>query len=385
MRKIVIIFLISIQYISAQESSIDFKSDFGIFNTAFNSKTIINSLGFWDNNHKEHLTEQLSDINHVYLQGNTSLKFEHKKGWSIGFMHHVLAPSTYSKDLFRLGIFGNKPLAGEILEMDPTQLNYYQFSEIETGFKLKQNFKVTTSFIIGHELAIFNISKANLMTSNNDEFIDYELILEGHYTDRENSTSLNPNGYGGAIGIYYEKQNNGNRLSLSANHIGFIIWNHNSNNIHIDTAAYFQGIEINNLLDIQDQDIQDQINKIENNFNVNKEKYTWRLPVEFSAVYYHNLNKWNIQGLSIGLKHLLDIYSSPLIYANLHKEKNKNKWTIGYHIGGLEKPGFQFSYSRQAKTTELRLFTRQANLFLQEEIYGLHIGISIKKVFLNKQ
>ena len=50
----------------------------------------------------------------------------------------------------------------------------------------------------------------------------------------------------------------------------------------------------------------------------------------------------------------------------------------------MERAGVQLSYFVQCKQTEFRLYTRQANLFLPEEIYGLHLGIGIKKVFLQK-
>ena len=66
------------------------------------------------------------------------------------------------------------------------------------------------------------------------------------------------------------------------------------------------------------------------------------------------------------------------------KEK-KAYWSFGYHYGGMERAGVQFSYAVQCKQTEFRLYTRQANLLLPEEMYGLHIGIGIKKVFLQKE
>mgnify|MGYP006255579925 FL=1 len=73
-----------------------------------------------------------------------------------------------------------------------------------------------------------------------------------------------------------------------------------------------------------------------------------------------------------------------MLYANLHHEKENSQWSFGYHFGGMERAGIQLSYLIQFKQTEFRLYTRQANLFLPEEIYGLHIGIGIKKVFLPK-
>ena len=47
----------------------------------------------------------------------------------------------------------------------------------------------------------------------------------------------------------------------------------------------------------------------------------------------------------------------------------------------MEQRGFQFKYHYTAKDVQFQLFTRQANLINQAEMYGFHLGIGLKYFF----
>ena len=384
MRNFAFILIVFSNCIYAQNSYLHYQNDIGIHNNVYNYKTIKNSQGFWSDNYKQNLIDQLNDENNISFEANFMLKYVSKKEMSIALKHSLFAKTSYNKDLFKLALFGNKPLAGEELYLSPFSLDYFRFSEIEAGFKLFKNIKLTSSFIIGHDFAKFNSDKTRFLTSINQEFIDYEVDLNGYYTNFNNNNYFKPNGLGGSFGFYYEKEKNGNYLLLAAKDVGFIIWNKNLNHLNVDTTDVFEGLEINNILNIDNENINNQIDRIETSFKNSQEKYLWRIPITLSLFYYKKLNEKYINGISLNIKHKIEFFDSPYLSINLHKNINKNKWTLGYHVGGLENPGFQFSYHRKMKKIEIGLFTNQANLFLSEEIYGLHIGLSIKKLFFKK-
>ena len=54
---------------------------------------------------------------------------------------------------------------------------------------------------------------------------------------------------------------------------------------------------------------------------------------------------------------------------------------LGYHIGGVEHNGFQFSYLYGGEKTHFHIYTKQFNAYNTYESYGIHIGVGIKRVF----
>ena len=385
MKRLFFLLLLGFQSVFAQESSFSYQGQIGLFNTAFNSKTILNSSGFWDTSHKLHLLKQLEHENYLLFQQEDALKYTNKKGWSISLQHKHLAYSSYTKDLAQLALYGNATLTGKNLSLAPFNTSYYRYSELAFGFRFHENFHLSTSAILGHQLVNIQTNTADFYTAENGSYIDYNLSLEAHYTDTTFSDIFGNRGLGAALGLYYEHEKEDVLIRLSANDIGFIRWDKGSTNLYIDTAYHFEGIAVNDLLNFNQEILENEIDALEGQINSPvQESYNWKIPILLRGYYEKKLHNNHFNAVSFGAEHRLGIYPTPLLYANLHHERDKSQWSFGYHFGGLERPGIQLSYFVQCKQTEFRLYTRQANLFLPEEIYGLHLGIGIKKVFLPK-
>ena len=386
MKRLIFILLIGFQSILAQESSFSYQGQIGLFNTALNSKTILHSTDFWDYSNKAHFIQQLESENHLFFNGENALRYNNKKGWIISLENKHLAYSTYTKDLAKIALYGNAPCIGENLSLAPFNTSYYRYSELAVGFRLHENFQLFTSGIIGHQFASIQTNTADFYTAENGSYIDYDLSLEIHYTDTAFSNMFEKRGLGAALSLYFEQEKEDFSIRLSASDIGFILWDKDCNNIYIDTAFHYKGIPVDNLLNFNQEIVENEIDALEGQINTNyKENYTWKIPIILRGYFQKNLNNNLFSAISFGLEHRLAIYPSPLIYSNLYHSKEKSQWSFGYHFGGMERAGLQLSYSIQFKQTEFHLYTRQANLFLPEEIYGFHIGIGIKKVFLKKE
>ena len=385
MKRLIFILLLGFQSVFAQESSFSYQGQIGLFNTAFNSKAILNSSGFWDTSHKAYLLQQLESENHLFFQGENTLKYTNKKGWSIALQHKQLAYSNYNKDLAQLALYGNATLTGEKLSLDPFNSSYYRYSEVTFGFRFHEHLQVNTSAILGHQFASIQIKSADFYTAENGSYIDYDLSLEAHYTDTDFADIFQNRGLGAALGFYYEQEKEDVLIRLSASDIGFISWDDGCTNLYIDTTYHFEGIALDDLLDFNQEIIENEIDALEGQINSPvQESYTWKIPILLRGYFEQKIHNKHFSAISFGAEHRLGIYPTPLLYANLHHERKKSHLSYGYHFGGIERAGIQLSYVVQCKQTEFRLYTRQANLFLPEEIYGLHIGIGIKKVFLQK-
>lgn len=384
MKRLFLFIFIGFQTVLAQESSLSYEGQVGLFNTAFTGKYILNSGGFWDEQDKQEILSKMDAENHFFFQGESGLAYTHKNGWSFALKQKSLAYTTYTKELMQLGLYGNTPFLGEEMALGPFQAGYYLYSEMELGFNIQEHFRLTTSAILGHQFTNFQASTANFYTAENGGHINYDLALEAHYSEFEGVEDIfGNNGKGAALGIHYEKEEDGTLIRLSASDIGFIRWEECSN-LYIDTSYQFEGLAVDDLLNFNEDIIQDEIDAIEGQFNDPvEESFTWKTPVLLKAYYQKNLDH-HFSAISFGAEHRIGLYTSPLLYANLHHEREKSKWSFGYHYGGMERAGVQFSYAVQCKQTEFRLYTRQANVFLPEEMYGLHIGFGIKKVFLSK-
>lgn len=385
MKRLIFILLLGFQSVFAQESSFSYQGQIGLFNTAFNSKTILNSSGFLDASHKAHLLQQLESKNHLFFQGEDALRYTNKKGWSIALQHKHLAYSSYTKDLAQLALYGNATLTGENLSLAPFNTSYYRYSELAVGFRFHEHFHLSTSAILGHQFASIQTNTADFYTAENGSYIDYDLSLEAHYTDTSFADIFENRGLGAALGLFYEQEKEDVLIRLSASDIGFIRWDEGCTNLHIDTAYHFEGIALDDLLNFNQEIVENEIDALEGQINSPvQESYTWKIPILLRGYYEQKLHNNHFSAVSFGAEHRLGIYPSPLMYANLHHEREKSQWSFGYHFGGMERAGIQLSYAVQCKQTEFRLYTRQANLFLPEEMYGLHIGFGIKKVFLPK-
>ena len=263
MKRLILLIFMGFQTVLAQESSLSYEGQIGLFNTSFNGKYILNSGGFWNDQDKQNILSIMETENHFFYQGENGLEYSNRNGWSIAVNQKSLAYSTYTKDLIQLGLYGNTPFLGEELALDPFQAGYYLYSEMELGFKIHKHFQLTTAAIIGHQFADFQATTANFYTAENGGSINYDLELEAHFSQFEGVNDIfGYNGKGAALGIHYKKEEDGTLIQLSASDIGFIRWENECTNLYIDTSYQFEGLAVNNLLNFNNDILQDEIDSL---------------------------------------------------------------------------------------------------------------------------
>jgi hypothetical protein len=77
----------------------------------------------------------------------------------------------------------------------------------------------------------------------------------------------------------------------------------------------------------------------------------------------------------------MNLYEIPKLTLEVYKKMKNHRLALGYHIGGVEHNGFQFSYLYVGEKNHLHIYTKQFNAGIPSISYGLHIGIGIKRVF----
>ena len=124
--------------------------------------------------------------------------------------------------------------------------------------------------------------------------------------------------------MYYEQEKEDVLIRLSANDIGFIRWDEGSTNLYIDTAYHFEGIAVDDLLNFNQEILENEIDALEGQINSPvQESYTWKIPILLRGYYEQKLQNNHFNAVSFGAEHRLGIYPNPLLYANLHHEREK--------------------------------------------------------------
>lgn len=94
--------------LKAQEKfTIDLSSDIGLYNSSLDAQTLLNSLGYIDEDQKQAILKNMDDENFYYVDINNVIKFTNRKGISLAFGNHVSSYGIFDGELVRLGLYGN--------------------------------------------------------------------------------------------------------------------------------------------------------------------------------------------------------------------------------------------------------------------------------------
>jgi len=384
MHKYILIFLLTAALSAqSQESSFEYNGDLGFFNSGISSQLLSQSYGFLSADEKNNIIDNLQLENHLAFEANGEFKYQDKKGWGLSLSNRIGTYATYPKSLVELILLGNTPFKGESLKLDPLKLTAFNYSQIDFSYQWSKKINTSVGLLLGHQFLNLNVNDARFYTDPQAAFINYQVDFEAHYTDTNMfNKPFSNNGYGAAFGISYKDSINKGDIEVSISDLGFIKWNDKTTNMHIENQYQFEGVNVDDFISFNDSIIRDEIDSVKASLESNlKESYTWRLPSRLRLCINHPLNSSIIQAYTLSIEHRMDLYNVPRISLDVHKIAQKHLFSLGYHIGGIERQGFQMSYSYKGKKTHWQLYTKQANAIIPSTNYGVHLGIGIKRVF----
>lgn len=244
----------------------------------------------------------------------------------VGIEHKEHFDANFTEDLFRFTFDGNKQFAGEFAEIGGTNFNYYNYQQFNFGVVSKKvdgkkvaRKGVIVSLIKGQSHQAITIPRGSLFT---EEFgRDLTLDLNYIYTasDTSNTGFLAFNGYGVATELFTDLLlKNGDKIHLGVKDIGFIVFDNKSIERIADSTFYFEGIEVDNIFDLNDSLLSDiSQDSIVNNITTNKEgDYSIALPLAINVNYTKEISqRWKF---NFGVYHKILSNYFPLIYTNTY-------------------------------------------------------------------
>jgi hypothetical protein len=296
----------------------------------FNALKNKNTLGF-------DLNENISYI--VFpdtLAGTTNL------GIFAGFGNYFHIDMNVTDDLLKLFFGGNTQFKGKTAILDNSSLNLISYQQLQLGIvtkfgdgKIKHTFGIAIGINKGIQNASVNIDRGKLFTEKNAEYIDLNAEYDFHRSDTSGNSTFK--GIGSSLNLYYSFTTEKNdRFDFSATDLGFIRWNKNSQQFSKDTSIHFEGVSIDDPLNIEGNIFGDSNpDSLANTFtNADTTKaYFMLTPACFRISYTHVLSKtFRIEG-SITKK--LYVHYDPLFMIRVsHLCGSKNIFSASLSYGG---------------------------------------------------
>ena len=285
MKRIILIFLIALNHTSfSQEKSIIFSSEFNLETNAING-AIINKVftsGYINNNLKNRIIS-LNEQSHVInLNLNTSFIYREKinnelsYNFSFSDVNHV--NTKFDNNILKLFLKGNAEYENEKLDFATTNIRinrYQQFKLFLDYQKNKYGVGLGLSYIYGnHNLTLIS-KRGSIYTAPNGEYLDLNYDINSFVTDTSNLSPFEHNGNGISLDLTGSLTFLNHKLDLYMLDFGYINWNNNSQNIYVDSAFTFNGIEVNNIFDFNDS-ILEISNIVDQYDNINQRNSTFK-------------------------------------------------------------------------------------------------------------
>lgn len=277
----------------------------------------------------------------------------------VGVEHTEHFDAKLSSDLVKLIFDGNKQFAGGYADIGNTNFNYFNYQQINVGIvKYKKNNErpakegVLFSLIKAQEHQAITIPEGSLFTEQlgNELIFDLNYIYNG--SDTANSGFKAFNGFGISTDFFTEYNlKNGGKIRLNIDDLGFIQWNKKSIQIEADTIISFDGVEIENIFDINDSLISSfSRDSLLEYVSTKKGEggYAIALPTTFNINYLHVFS--DKIAMNVGLRYKILSNYFPLIYTNIQYNFANNFMVQGNIVyGGYGKLNAGITLAKQFK------------------------------------
>ena len=285
MRRIILIFFIALSHTSfSQDKSIIFSSEINLETNAING-AIINEVftsGYINNNLKNRIISINEQSHVINLNLNTSFIYREKinnelsYNFSFSDVNHV--NTKFDNNILKLFLKGNAEYENEKLNFATTNIRinrYQQFKLFLDYQKEKYGVGLGLSYIYGnHNLTLIS-KRGSIYTAPNGEYLDLSYDINSFVTDTSNLSPFEHNGNGISLDLTGSLTFLNHKLDLYMLDLGYINWNNNSQNIYVDSAFIFNGIEVNNIFDFNDS-ILEISNIVDQYDNINQRNSTFK-------------------------------------------------------------------------------------------------------------
>lgn len=251
---------------------------------------------------------------------------EKEKKHKIGFnyVNNFSGGIKFSDALWQTVLYGNSDLGDEFQDIGDLNYNAAGYSTLQIAyqspkFKLNAqedyfflNFMAGTRF--GHRMIYFSANDVRFSATE----LAQTLYLSGEYNfHNADKNAINGYGAGWDVALHFGGQRSFGswNLDLFTKGFGFIIWNHNTYNLQDHLNLAFEGFEINNIFNHDENVVQEQMDSLQYDITKNAG--------------YHDFVQW--QSSSINIKTTLGFKISTTLQAGFSTEISTTFFPKGFH------------------------------------------------------
>lgn len=378
-----------------------------------NSNSITNDFmlafyrgGFIDSILKEDATEKTLSSNR--LGGASKLGFTYsvsrdlksrpaERHFSFSFFDRQHLDIKFSDDLFNTIFYGNKMFVGETALLGNFSLNLLRYQQFRFGWDWKGDvnhgsYGVAFSLLSGEQNIFVKADKADLFSIENGTFSDYDidfsLAMDVHQTDTANKKFFAQNGMGLSADFYYELPyivwKNPGKITFEVKDLGIIRWNSNSMHYSADSSYHYDGIDVNDLFNIDSNSTQLHIDSvIDKNTTFTRNQYTTNIPFTLDV---HTKSFYGKQfAFEKGIICWFNTSAKPYYYAKLHffvgrKKSIEIAYIAGYGGYGRFNSGLEAKIDF-AKHYSLHVIDNYLFSGIAQTSYGMGLYIKLARKF----
>lgn len=322
---IILIFAAFSDYTLKAQIGAIFADDFPEFSTTrigitgdydLNSNSLSNALlskfytgGYIDESLKNNVLEGLRNKNRI--GGNYSMgiyaaykpdSISHKKyiSFFVSLRDRFHVDAQFSRDVYKLGFYGNQQFAGKTAYMNDFSLNMLHYQQFQVGIFSSNldsaaRWGVGISFLKGQDYLTVQAKKAELFTSEDGQYLDFATELEVAKADTSRTGLGAFNGYGIGVDIYFEApfetRLGSSKIKLSIADIGIIRYNKQTLTLKADSTYHYSGINVNSLFNVNADGSGSTENIIDSILPFAKKGFSASLPPVFDLTYETKLGE----------------------------------------------------------------------------------------------
>ncbi len=264
-----------------------------IFRGGYLSKEIRNTS--YDKLENNNLLGNISSHSLFYTQKLDSLFARNNFYFTAAYGKENISEIGFSSDLFHLVMFGNKPTAGEIIDIGNT--NYFnleqEYLKIGLAKEIKNpnfthEFNLMLGFHIGKQYSHIQTDKNSfLLSDTSGNAISSDLNIS-YAASTSSFEKFNIAATGLSFNFSYNLKYQKHQFFIAAENIGKLYWNKKTENFNKDTAFVFYGLEIDNIFEADSISFDDIMQDY--GFAVNKNKLQSYIPFHLRFGWEYELN-----------------------------------------------------------------------------------------------
>jgi hypothetical protein len=171
----------------------------------------------------------------------------------ISVAYNSILGMRFAKDAYTVAFFGNAGFEGGTAQLAPASLHWSNYQTLSVGIEDRRTGTyVELSVVNGQDLNAAQITRADLYTADDGRYLDLKLKGDLHQSDTTGNELSS--GLGAAITMAWHKKlhllGTDAELSIGVTDLGFIAWNNRSLSIKKDSTVHYEGVEVNDILDL---------------------------------------------------------------------------------------------------------------------------------------